>query len=193
MKCKLIIKLILIFISTVSLCLASNEPVSLFSEEQAFFMLYGNYDTAHKIAVWENMTFPSKRDKRFFWDKKTGIVSRILFVPFKDQEKEKIFLLTKTTPVGIPFSCHACAPLVGAAIFSKKNHSWEIESQNRFLLYAGEYGEAPLATLVTKDGKPRIELQIEYHGEGVTKRKVNIISISNHIKLIKENDHAFTY
>lgn len=189
MEFKGYVKLALIFIvAAPALCLASTQ----FSEEQAFVMLYGNYDSTHQISIWENVVFPSKRDKYFFWDKKTAIVSSVLFVPFKDNGIEKYFLLTKSIPVGIPFDCHACAPLIGAAIFKKSNHLWKVESQNRFLLYADEYGKAPLAKFVVKKGKPVVELQIEYHGEGVTRKKVFLVLSKNNIKLITENDHAFT-
>ena len=94
--------------------------------------------------------------------------------------------------MGIQFGCHACTPLISAAVFAKINHRWEIESQNRFLLYAGEYGKAPIAKFVMVKNQPGIELTAEYHGEGVTREKMLVVPVNNNIKFIKENEHAFT-
>jgi len=106
-----------------------------------------------------------------------------LFIRFEDNGIKKFLLLTKSIPVGAPFGCHACAPLIGAAIFSKKNNFWKVESQNKFLLYAGEYGQAPLAKLILNKSRPTIELQIEYHEGNIIRKKMFIV-LSNNIKLI---------
>ena len=38
-------------------------------------------------------------------------------LPYYENGKNKIFLLTKTIPTNIPFDCHACLPFIGAAVF----------------------------------------------------------------------------
>jgi len=192
MKFKFCLKLLLIFSLAIPYSgIASTKLISSFSKEQAFFMLFGNYDSDHQIAVWENIVFPSKKDQTFFWGKKIGIVSSLLFARFEDHGDEKFFLLTKTIPVGIPFRCHACLPLISAAVFTKINQHWKIESQNRFLLYAGEYGESPLVKLVTVENQQGIQMKYKHYGEGIINNSMFVLPFNN-IHLLSEavsDDH----
>jgi hypothetical protein len=164
-------------------------PARGLSEERAFLMLFGNYDALHKNSIWRDIKFPDKRGESGFWAKKTGIVSSILFQPYHEDGKKKIFLLTKTIPINIPFNCHACLPLLGATVFSMEKDGWKVESQNRFLMYAGEYGESPTTqpTLVGKD-KLGLLLEFEHRGEGFSKEIALLIP---HNKSIK-NSHQET-
>jgi hypothetical protein len=62
------------------------------SEKQAFVMLFGNYDYIHKTATWKDMKYPDKDiTDSFFWRRKIGIVSSILFQPYKESGKNKFF------------------------------------------------------------------------------------------------------
>lgn len=145
------------------------------SEQQAFVILFGNYDSVYKHAIWKNMKLPTKGVDDF-WKQKTGIASSVLFQSYTENGKNKFFFLTKTIPADIPFECHACLPLLSATVFSLDKGEWKIESQNPFLMYESEYGEAPAAKLISvgKD-KAGVSLEFEHHDDGVRKSIAIII------------------
>lgn len=190
MKTKIIFRFIpafvLIFLFGITFNMALGHTLS---EEEAFMMIYGNYDRIHKNSIWENMKFPNKEDADGFFEKKTGIVSSFLFQSFKESGEKKFFLLTKTIPVGIPFDCHACLPLLSATVFALAKDEWKIESQNLFLMYQGEYGELPIVKLITiGNDKVGLSLEYEHHGEVHTKEMAFLIPYKKSI----ENAHQET-
>lgn len=153
-----------------------------FSEEQAFVKIFGNYDRIHKISIWKNMRFPAREELDGFFEKKIGIVSKILFQSYKESGVDKIFLVTKTIPMDVPFNCHACLPLISATVFVLDRNEWKIESQNLFLMYKGEYGELPTLELITiGQDKMGLLLEFEGHGEVHTKEVALLISYKNKI------------
>ncbi len=160
------------------------------SEEQAFMMVFGNYDRTHKSASWEHIPFPDKEElSGHYWEEKKGIVRAIFFQPYHENGMHKVVLLTKTIPSNIPFDRHACRPLIGAAIFVRKHAHWEIEAQNQFIMYDGEYGSLPVVKLIAI-GKEKVGLSLEFEHIAETDRALNIIvpyknSIVNaHIEII---------
>jgi len=135
---------------------------SKFTEKQALIMLFGNYDPFNRKSIWRNMRFPTNNNiDSLFSENKNGIVKIIFFKPYKEDRKEKIFLLEKTIPSDSPFECHACLPMLGAAVFVNEKGNWKIESQNLFLMFAGEYGESPFAKLILI-GKDKFGVSLEY-------------------------------
>ena len=95
----------------------------MLSEQQALTLLFGDYDTIKKQAIWKNIPFDSQNDVGGLWEKRTGVVSTVLLHPYQENHKQKIFLLTKTLSTDVPYDCHACAPLLSAFVFSR-NHFW---------------------------------------------------------------------
>ncbi len=144
-----------------------------FSEDQCLMMIYGNYDYHTKSASWINIQFPDKSDGDGYFEERKGIVKTIFFQPYYENGKDKIFLLTKTIPRNIPFDCHACLPLIGAAVFVRKIGHWEIEAQNKFIMYDGEYGELPVVKLISV-GKNKFGLSLEFEHIAVGDRELNI-------------------
>lgn len=144
------------------------------SEEQALTMIYGNYVPTNKSSIWVNIPFPDKQDTSNYFEEKKGLVKAIFFESYREDGKHKIFLLTKTIPTNIPFDCHACLPLIGAAIFVKKRAHWEIESQNQFIMYDGEYGELPIMKLI-EIGKDKFGLSLEFEHATARDRELNIL------------------
>jgi hypothetical protein len=144
------------------------------SEEQALTMIFGNYNHTTKSANWVNIPFPNTEEMSSYFEEKKGIVRAIFFQPYYEDGKNKIFLLTKTIPTNIPFDCHACLPLIGATVFVRKKGHWEIESQNQFIMYDGEYGELPVAKLIPI-GKDRFGLSLEFGHISERDRELNIL------------------
>jgi hypothetical protein len=144
------------------------------SEEQALKMIYGNYDPINKSSMWINISFPNKKDASGYFEERKGLVKAIFFQLYRENGKHKIFLLTKTIPTNIPFDCHACLPLIGAAVFVKKRAHWEIEAQNQFVMYDGEYGEIPVMKLI-EIGKDKFGLSLEFEHAAVRDRELSIL------------------
>lgn len=154
---------------------------SVLSEQDAFAMIYGNYDMMHQKSIWKYMNL-SRQKRDSYWDKKTGIVTKIFFQRYKENGHKKIFLLTKTVPIDFPFECHACLPLLSATVFSRDHGKWKIEAQNLFLMFAGEYGMPPKTRLISVGKNSHgLLLEFEHHGGGTSKEIVIIIPFKKDI------------
>lgn len=105
------------------------------------------------------MNFP-EWDNGYFATK-TGMASAVLLQSYREGGKKKFFLITKTIPIEMPFECHACNPLLSAAVFAKSNGTWKIEAQNLFIMYEGEYGSSPKAELI-QIGNDKFAAKLEY-------------------------------
>jgi hypothetical protein len=117
-----------------------------FSLPDAMKALYGNYDPAKKTSTFRlTKIFPST-----FFDKSGKVeVHTFLTAGAIDAGAMKVFVLTYALPEGPrPFDCHACAPLIGAAVFAKKDGAWAVESSNRAFDVLGGWGGPPQAKMV---------------------------------------------
>lgn len=140
------------------------------SKAQVLSLLFGDYDPSQKQAIWHHIPFDAHNTPDDLWKKKAGIVGVVLFQPYIEQNTHKIFLLTQTRSIDVPYDCHACAPLLSAFVLVKKHFwsSWQLEAQNRFLTYADEYGTPPTAKLIRiGSDKYGLLLKHTYHGNGV--------------------------
>jgi len=158
-KYKAILALIITMIIS-AVIFVYSLPGSELTEKQAMIALFGNYNDNNKNSLWENMNIPEK-DTNSFFSNKTGIVSTIFFQYYKESGQKKYFLITQTIPTDIYFQCHACYPLISAAIFSKPNGHWKIEAQNLFVMYDGEYGEPPKVEMI-RIGNDKFAAKLEY-------------------------------
>lgn len=170
-----------------SFCMAAPPPD--FTLEEASYQLFHHFDEEHQVAVWEHIPFAAAVQKDDFWGHRTGLVSFIYFSPYTEAGKQKYFLLTKAVPVGEPFECHACLPLLSAAVFVKKNNRFILESKNLFLMYAGEYAESPTVKWVNLPaGKHGLALTFRHYGDDAEKTK-NVLVYSSgsimHYRIIK--------
>lgn len=177
--------LILLFVISVVSSLLLIFPFDHnLSEKDAFMAVFGNYDSVHRNAIWKNMQFPKKDEvDEFFWKNRTGIVSNVFFQSYIEHGVKKFIFLTKTSPLGKPYECHACLPLLNATIFYKKKRKWEIENQNLFLMYEGEYAVSPTVNLIqVGDGKYGATLEFEHkNGEFLDKELYILIPYDKNI------------
>ncbi|HEU5281478.1 MAG TPA: hypothetical protein VFU82_05840 [Gammaproteobacteria bacterium] len=179
MSNKLFSFLVLVWFS--SLALAAPEKLPDFTLYEASYILFHHFNEEHQVSVWQHIPFPSKKEQKDFWGAETGLVSAVFFSPFVEDGKNKYFLLTKTVPVGEPFECHACLPLLSAVIFSEKNHRWVVESKNLFLMYAGEYSASPKVKLVDLPGhRHGLLLTFTHYGSGEERYENIMVSAANH-------------
>ena len=110
---------------------ASPSLPADFSLPDAMKALYGNYDAAKKASTFRL----TKKFPHTFFDKSGKVeVHEFLAAGAMDSGAMKVFVLTYAVPAAAPeFSCHACAPVIGAAIFAKKNDAWTVESAEKSL------------------------------------------------------------
>ena len=70
---------------------------------------------------------------------------RVLFHSFLGEPVARsLFLLTYAIPSNDKtYDCHACAPVIGMAVFSQNGQKWHIDASNRAVTFAGEWGKPP--------------------------------------------------
>lgn len=84
--------------------------------------------------------------------------------------QQKAMLLLRVRPTGTDFDCHACTPIIGAALFRRDPKGWVLQHQARILTPGlsgfGQPGEASLVSL----GLSRYAVRLEggYTGQGVS-------------------------
>ena len=117
-----------------------------FSLPDAMKELYGNYDPARKSSIFKL----TKTFKGSFFDKPGKVeVQAFLAGGVADSGATKVFLLTFAVPARSPmFQCHACAPVIGAAVFAKKSGAWSVECENKALSVLGNFGGPPNAEII---------------------------------------------
>jgi hypothetical protein len=104
-----------------------------------------------------------------------------------DNGKEKVFLLTYAVPIGengrvgfegdLPFECHACWVLVGAAVFVKTENEWHVESSRTAVTGGGGWGEPPAKAELVHVGPRRLGIEIidENGGGGETTAEAKLV------------------
>ena len=97
-------------------------------------LTYENDDKYDQPAIWNNIRAP--------WNEityNTGLV----FVAFEGKYTEngiqKYIILTQTVE-SEDATCHACAPIVGGAVFARYDNRWILESENKYIAVMGNWG-----------------------------------------------------
>lgn len=125
--------------------LQQNLPAD-FNLAAAMKMLYGNYDPLAHTSTFRM----SRGYSHTFFDKPGKVDARaFLAAGAADSGTTKVFVLTAAVPHGSPeFDCHACAPLIGAAVFAKNGGGWAVEASNKEVDVIGNWGGPPSAEMV---------------------------------------------
>ncbi len=127
-------------------------------------MLYGNYDAKKETSVaWlskEKTYAPEVGDEK--------MTVRTAFSTFKEiGQTESFVLLTDAVPSDDEdYYCHACAPVIGMAVFSKMGNDWRMESSNKAVNFAGEFGKVPTDIQLLQIGPERYGVKIVDVGKG---------------------------
>jgi uncharacterized membrane protein len=105
--------------------------------------LYGNYDSA---AGTSSSTAPMSglEYTNFQAGQKVNVKA---FFAAADSSTGEVFLATFAVPAEGEFDCHACAPLIGAAVFEKSGTSWKMEASEKPDIIFGQYGNPATAQL----------------------------------------------
>jgi len=137
--------------------------------------LYGNFDQTKGES-----TFVMKEagpEGAFFPKGATVKVQPYFVQSAEDSGTIKVFFLTQGIPAqDEPFDCHACAPLIGAAVFAKKDGAWTVEARDLDSTIAGGWGRPPEARLLRIGPRKKgVELKVGGGGQGVTVVGVSIL------------------
>jgi serine/threonine protein kinase len=150
-----------------------------FDTGKALALVYGSYDAPKKYVKWkitkEDLNRLSPEDRSTAIDAgMTVYTAANLVAPFTEAGVQKRFLITETVPAH--YDCHACAPLIGGAVFSQQGNDWQLDAENRFVTVMGGWGTAPKGKLA-KIGPERYA--IVFHpggtGQGITEEAVSIM------------------
>ena len=112
-----------------------------FDIPQAMTMFYGNYDVKMQTSVAllpkENGSLPVAGEEQ--------MTIKVLFNGLGgDADAQRFVLVTYAVPTsGQAFDCHACAPTIGMAVFSRKEQTWNIDASNRVVTFSGQWGKPP--------------------------------------------------
>lgn len=116
--------------------------------------LYGNYHAPDGLSLVASPSDPSQKlDVRAFF---------LAVIP--DSGEQEVLLATYAVPDEGTFNCHACLPLIGAALLRKSAVGWTREAFEPPSFMFGEGGEPPDATLV-QFGPHRYGIELEDTGD----------------------------
>jgi hypothetical protein len=127
---------------------AVKPTVSLegeFDNAKALRAIYGSYNTEQKRAQWR----PAKGelDRFSFYNDIKTVYSRALFTKsFKQDENDRYFVITRTTPA--KEDCEDCVPVIGGATFTKVGDEWRLDAQSKAITRTGMHGELSGGKLV---------------------------------------------
>jgi len=139
-------------------------------------MFYGNFDSATRassVSLPGELTGDSGR---------ALMAAKPLYRAFA--EEGEFFLVTYAVPVrdGKPdsFSCHACAPILGVAVFTRKPTGWILTQSNRTVTNAGVYGKPPSKVKLIRIGPNHHAVQVEDTDDGGQRTTVLLVLVPWH-------------
>lgn len=149
-----------------------------FDLSAAMRLLFGNFDakTNSSSSTVPETAMLDLSDS--FFEAGDDITVRPFWVSEASEDgQRKIVLLTYAIPTvdpaqaqAPPFDCHACAPLVGAAVFVASGSAWKVESKDIAVAFMGGFGRPPAEAKIVNIGPRRVGIEIDdsYAGQGVT-------------------------
>ena len=150
-----------------------------FDTGKALELIYGSYDSQKKYSKWKITkedihNLPSD-------DRSTGIQPGTVYTAanfaksFTQAGVARFFVITETVPAH--YDCHACAPIIGGATFSKLGEAWQLDTLTKEVSTMGSWGSAPEGKLI-KIGPERYGavFQPGYTGQGITSESAVVIA-----------------
>ena len=112
-----------------------------FDDSKALSILYDRLVPGKKEARWimPNDIENSRKEHLFLFPGKEVVTTVLQSVPYIEGGRNKVLFLTKTRPED--FTCSACSPLIGGAIFNQTEHGWSLGPTNKFITSMGDTGE----------------------------------------------------
>lgn len=151
-----------------------------FTVPAAMEVVYGLYDREFECSKWvckptEKKSFAGKTDKSGTLHTRAAGV-----YPIDSKDGKKMLMLTETLSREKDGweNCHACAPILGAAMFQQIDGAWFIEALKKDLDVIGAWGELPSNKLV-KFGPDMQGVLFNYGsaGQGVSNNGIELVGI----------------
>lgn len=163
----------------------TKRPISIegpFDPQKALKLLYGTLTPSQETlydepVIWRDIRVPD-RLARYFDSIPKGEVSVIFDAPYRQDNSGKHIIITATVPAGEHYECHACAPLIGGAVFRRSGKRWVLEAENKYITVTGKFGSTDREVIrLAKIGSSRYG--VIFQGDDVHQGY-----ISNYVSLI---------
>ena len=121
-----------------------------FSVRRALTELYGNYDPNLDGAFWQVPAAPSAFSE---WGNRPLFIRPLISRSFEEHGLARHVLVTNSLDVKRGeivkqgTGCRLCRSLIGAAIFERRGHGWQLISRHDFLTAGGRWGAPPLVSI----------------------------------------------
>lgn len=121
-----------------------------FDKRKALALIYPNYDELEAGDIRWKPDGPEqdKLKEMLSEEVETVDIHVTLAEPFQQGGIDRYILITETVPSELDYTCHACAPVIGGAIFSKVGNKWQLDVEHKYITKMGSYGRAPEGKLV---------------------------------------------
>jgi len=131
------------------------------SAEQAMQILYPRYDPASKRAEVE---FSAEDAQSGNFSEDEPVYAKAFFAKlYQEGGADKFILLTQGQPE--ENDCHACGPVIGAAILKKSGSAWQVEVAQKSIGRYGSWGE-PYKPSLVKLGPDKYAVFLEWAASG---------------------------
>lgn len=150
-----------------------------FNVGKALELIYGSYDYQKKYVKWkltaEEIQKSPLAGEASGLGPGTVYTAPNFFQSFTQGGSQRYLLITETVPAR--YDCHACAPIIGGAVFSQVGNNWQVEAENKMISIMGSFGSAPKGKLI-QIGPDRhgARFQAGGMGQGITNEAVVVIA-----------------
>ncbi|MGC1416699.1 MAG: hypothetical protein WA817_15545 [Candidatus Acidiferrum sp.] len=126
-------------------------------------MFYGNFDPEKNASVTsiprDKTSLPGPGDVQ--------MTVKTLFSSLAGNPGQRGFvLLTYAVPSREGYDCHACAPVIGMAVFSEEGSKWNMDATNRSVCVSGAFGNPPNDIELVQIGRRQLAAKIVDVGGG---------------------------
>jgi hypothetical protein len=144
---------------------SQKKPIHpAFDVAQAMKMFYGNYDEATRKSTMPNSHNNGLNAFDFGAEQ---IAASPLFHTFTQEAAVQSFVLvTYGIPLDKMYDCHACAPVIGMAVFSNIGEQWVMTASNRAVTQAGAWGKPETHIHLARIGPAHYGVVINDSGSG---------------------------
>jgi len=143
--------------------------------------MYGNYDPKSRDSL-----IPDREATTFDWEWNDGppIAFPLFGVVLKSHGSDEFLFLTYAKPRDQSFDCHACAPMIGMAEFTRSGQSWIITASSHAVVTSGEFGKPPSDIRAVKVGPGHVGVQIKDVGSGGGETTVVLILLIPYLRTV---------
>src|SRR5262249_33880197 len=118
-----------------------------FDVGKALELIYGSYDYKRKDVKWKITREDLDKLPEGSGNDPGPVYTASKFTQSFTQGGVLRFIII-TEAVTAHYTCHACAPIIGGAVFSQKDETWQLDTVTKVISRIGEFGMAPKPKLI---------------------------------------------